>query len=236
MTPSNLLVTTLAIGLTAVFSACGTTTTSPPRPTATAKATVKATPTAPDVQRIDLGATGVGVYQLVTVPVVLIHNASTQHAALGLVAHFTPSRADNHPLDRLDSPPINLAPGESLAVAANCTDTCGGATHTDVTVSVASWGDVAKAPLISGGAGAYARGGGGGAGFGEVSGSLSAATVPTGAAFSSIAVCYDAAGAIVGGGTNQSVWSVAGSAQPTSVSVIVSVQPSRCEVYGAVGG
>ena len=54
------------------------------------------------------------------------------------------------PWDRSSRSPVNLGPGETLAVSADCTDACDGATSVSVTVSVGSWPDQRRRDLRNG--------------------------------------------------------------------------------------
>ncbi len=230
-------VLTLILAIVAVIAVTGCGLAAAPSPS-TPKPTPAPTPTptpGPDLnERLDVGNTGVGVYQLVTVPVAIIHNASTQHSAMGVVVHFAPSR-NGRVLDHVDSPTVAIPPGATVAVTANCTDTCAGANHTDVSVSVTSWGDPKLAPAVTTTDTAFARGGGGsGAGFGSVTTTLNATSVPAGAAITVFAACSQN-NVIVGGGYSQDTWVTPATPQKASVSVIVSTSPDHCDAYSVLG-
>ncbi len=88
-----------------VLVGCGSTPAAP-TPTPSARPTVSVPPTAspgPDVQRIDVLSTGVGSWQLVAVPVAVIHNAATRTGVSGVVVHFTLMKGAK-PLTALESP------------------------------------------------------------------------------------------------------------------------------------
>lgn len=225
----------LAAALVALLAAaCGPgnptpTPTATPTPTPTATATPTAEP--PDTERIDLLGTGVGSYMLVAVPVAILHNAATAHVAMHVLVHFTVTGGSRGPFG-IDAQVVSLAPGETLAVAADCTDTCNHANETQVSVTVGSWVSGGRRTLTVTGA-AYSCGGGcGGHQNGDVLGTVSGA-VSAGATVYSVAVCTNSGGTIIGGGSSQITWG-GGATQPIDVSVILSANPARCTLYATV--
>ena len=200
--------------------------TSSPTPSPTASA-------AADDEQVSVTASGVGDYDLQAIPVAVLRNLATGHTALRVEAAF----AVRHPggVYDLDAPPVSLAPGEVLAVAALCTDACRGATGTAVTVTVGSWTSGGE-PGLSPSTATYACGSpcAGNGGFeGDASGTLSG-SVAAGTPVDLFASCTSATGTIVGGGITQTVWSGASTPVAVSVPVLVSAQPDACNLYGAV--
>src|ERR1035437_5846950 len=80
-----------------LVAGCGSpppaTTPAPPssHPSASASPSAQAS-AAPDVDRIDVVSSGVGSYQLVAVPVAVLHNAAGRTAATAGIGHFIPTR------------------------------------------------------------------------------------------------------------------------------------------------
>jgi hypothetical protein len=104
--------------------------------------------------------------------VAILHNDSTRHGATQVVVHFVTRSGGGAQLGSLDSVAVNLAPGETLPVSADCTDGCNGAAGTDATVTVGAWVTaLGVSPQAS--SATYACGScGGGHGYGAVSGTL----------------------------------------------------------------
>lgn len=189
-----------------------------------------ATPTAlPDVHRIDIVATGVGSYQLVAVPAAVIHNAATHTGATGVLVHLTPTR-HGQPTTPLVTSPIVLYPGQTMVVAANCTDTCNNADGAIVTVDANTWVGLAGSPLTASPASYACRVGCGGHGQGSATATVTGSNLPAGTRVDLFAACTTAAGAIVGGGQRQVSWPQAGGSLSLTVPVIVSAQPATCQV------
>lgn len=203
-------------------------------PSPTDAATPSPTPSpAADDEQVSVTASGVGDYDLQAIPVAVLRNQASAHTAESVVARF----AVRHPggVYDLGAPPVSLAPGEVLAVAALCTDVCRGAVGTDVTVTVGGWTSGGQQALSASTA-AYTCGSpcAGNGGFeGDVSGTVSG-SVAAGTPVDLFASCTSPTGAIVGGGITQTVWS--GTANPVTVSVpvLVSARPDSCALYGAV--
>jgi hypothetical protein len=196
-----------------------------PSPTASATA---------DDEQVSVTASGVGDYDLQAIPVAVLHNVAGDHTALSVQTAF----AVRHPggVYDLDAPPVSLAPGEVLAVAALCTDACRGATGTTVTVTVGSWTSGGE-PALTASAAAYACGSpcAGNGGFeGDASGTVTG-SVAAGTPVDLFAACSSAAGTIVGGGITQTVWTGTSNPVRVSVPVLVTAEPRSCALYGAVG-
>jgi hypothetical protein len=219
----------------ALVSACAHGATPPPRtPGATPTATAAATPATavPDTEQVEVLTTGVGDYDLQAIPVALIRNAAVSHSALSVVAHFSVHQPSG--TYALDASPVSLAPAQTLAVAALCTDACRGATGVDVSVSVGSWGP-ATASSFAAVPGAWACGSpcAGSGGFqGSAKGTLHG-TAQSGAQVDLFASCTTGGGAIVGGGLTLRIWPGPGATVPVSVPVLVRHQPSACTIYAA---
>ena len=184
---------------------------------------------APDDETVDLVTSGFGSYDLQVYPVAVLHNEASAHIAAGVVVNFTVRfRGGAY---SLASEPVSLAPGETLAVTALCTDSCEGATSTDVSVTVGGW-QAGERTVISATAATYACGSpcAGSVGYeGDVSATLSG-QVASGTLVSVSATCEDGTGAIVGGGLLQTVWPGGGSTA-ASVPVLVSAPPALCQLY-----
>lgn len=224
------------LAATAGLTACGSPSTPAPSHTATPAPTPPATPAPPDTESVTVVTTGVGTWQLVTIPVAVLHDDATRHGAEEVVVHFTTHASGGQALGSLDSEAVNLAPGQTLAVAADCTDGCNGAAGTAATVSVGMW-TAAIGPSFSAAGVAYRCGTGacgGGHGEGDVTGSLAAASVRQGAAVVTFAACFGPRGAIIGGGVDETEWP-GGASAAFDVPVIVNRQPASCQLGASTG-
>jgi hypothetical protein len=214
-----------------VLSACsGASTPSPSSsPTPTPSPAPTPTPLPPDQKTIAVLATGVGTYALAAIPVVYLHNNAAFHGAASVVAHFTTHRT-GQTLGSLDSVPVNLSPGETLAVTADCTDACNGATSVGVTVTVGTW-SIIVGPVFATVSAAYScRPCRAGHGFGDVKGSLQpSSTIAQGTAVVGFATCRNRAGTILGGGSAEIVWQ-SGSTLAVDVPVVLNAGPSSCSL------
>lgn len=197
--------------------------------------TATATASAPDVQRVDVTATGVGAYMLVTVPVAVVHNAAAHHDATGVVVHFTTKR-NGAALAPLDSAAVTLHPDETLLVTANCTDTCNDANGVGVAVSVGAWSVVSGQPIRTT-PGVYHCGAGcRGHGYGSVDSNLAGPSVVAGASVLVFAGCRDGSGALIGGGSIRLDWPAnPAGAVAVNVPVILSAPPTACQLSASVG-
>jgi hypothetical protein len=196
---------------------CGSTTT-PLRPSATP--TPSPSPTAsppPDVLRIDVTSTGVGTWQLIAVPVAIIHNAAGRTGVSGVV---------------VDSPAISLSPGESLVVTSyQCTDfPCYTADGVTAAISPGTWGALPGAQPTATTTGYTCTRGCTGHGQWDVSISVAGPDLLRNEQVDLFASCSNAAGAIIGGGSRQLLWPQAGGALTLDVPVIVSSPPASCQV------
>ncbi|MBV8301005.1 MAG: hypothetical protein JOY68_03680 [Candidatus Dormibacteraeota bacterium] len=221
----------LFIALLTLLAACGNPAPSPTPRTPTPGPTPTPIPTPPpDTLTVQVKGVGIGAYDLVAVPVAILHNAAARHGAAMVVVHFTTSGPSG--THSLDSIPVNLAPGETLPVTADCTDACTGANNAAATLTVGTWVPTSGATLRSSGVG-YQCNGCGSHAHGDVTGTLEA-TLGNGAAVEAFASCSTASGAIVGGGSQELVWP----GTPThavDVPVIVSAQPQTCMLGASTG-
>ena len=131
---------------------------------------------------------------------------------------------------------MNLGPGETLAVTADCTDACNGATSVAATVAVGSW-TTAIGPIFTTASAAYACQPCHSAhGYGERQGRRSRrpCRVSAGVAVVGFAVCQNRAGVILGGGTEQFVWQ-AGSSLAADVPVVLNAAPASCALGASTG-
>jgi len=174
----------------------------------------------------------VGVYQLISVPVVIIQNQAVAHSAMGVVVHLTLTHGGG-PLDETDASAVDLAPQQSIAVAGDCTDTCTGADGVSATITVGSWGEAKQVPVIT--ASGAAVSGANRRDQGDVTATLSASGIAKNVLISGFAACYSPAGSIVGGGSSTFSWA-GNPSQSATIPVIVSSAVARCDVYAAIGG
>ena len=221
-----------------VLGGCSTSSPPSPSPSATRPPTSEATPTAtplpPDTLTVSVVAVGVGTFDLAAIPVATLRNNAHFHGAASVKAHFVTHRS-GRTLGSLDSVAVNLAPGQTLAVTADCTDACDGATSVTASVSVASWptGIGAVFPTINA---AYTCGPcHAGNGYGNAHGTLTpTSTIGSGSAVVGFAVCHNAAGAILGGGSEQFVWP-GGASLTVVVPVVVNSAPATCSLGASTG-
>jgi len=232
----SLLVPAITGGIALGLAACASpavTTRSPAPPTHSA--TAVPTPTLPpDQEAVVVAATGVGTFDLATIPVAVLHNTASRHGAAMVVVHFVTHRSDGRTLGSLDSVPVNLGPGETLAVTADCTDACVNASGTAATIAVGAWVSKPGVALAAGPA-AYRCGNcGSGHGHGDTTGSITAAHLADGAAVVVFASCVGADGSIVGGGSEEIVWP-GGPALSVDVPVLVNSAPAACQLGASTG-
>jgi hypothetical protein len=210
----------------------GSSTPSPSSARPTATATPAATPTpAPDVQRIDIVSTGVGTWQLVAVPVAVIHNAATRTGVSGVIVHFTLMKGAK-PLTALESPQLTLYPGQTLVVTSyQCTDfPCYTADSVAVTVSPGTWAALPGAPLTATGGAFKCTRGCTGHGQWSVPIMVGGPHLLANERVDIFASCSNSTGAIIGGGSRQLLWPQAGGSLNLDVPVIVNSPPTSCQV------
>jgi hypothetical protein len=218
----------------ALLCACGSSpaaspTPAPPRPSATAPPTA---PPGPEVQRVDVVASGVGVYQITTIPVALVRNVATRHAATSVQVRFAVLDSAGHPVGGADASIPFIAPGQTMAIAARV-EQSGSGLRATATVLGAQWTAAGPvAPLTVDGT-TYACGTcRPGPGYGTAAGTLHAAPGVTVSNIILTSVCYEG-DAITGGAS--SVETVTALPRPVQEPAIVSAVPTRCELYAAPG-
>jgi hypothetical protein len=222
-------------GIAAVMlSACSGAPTPAPSKTPTAAPSPSSTPLPPDTQTVAVVEIGIGTFDLAAFPVASLKNEAMYHAAASVVVHFVTHRADRT-LGSLDSVPVNLAPGEALAVTADCTDACTGAASVSVSVAVGSW-TTSVGPVFPTASATYAcQPCHSGHGYGDVKGTITpSSTISAGVAVVAFAVCKNGAGVIVGGGSEQFIWQ-AGAGLAADVPVVLSAAPSSCALGASTG-
>jgi hypothetical protein len=235
MRTAGLLALAIAAGVALVAAGCGSSSGATPPLTPIHSPTPVSTPTlAPDQETVQITATGVGGFDLVTIPVAVLHNAASRHGAAMVVVHFVTHRADGRTLGSLDSVPVNLGPGETLAVTANCTDACVGASGTDAAVRVGAWVDRPGVALAAGPAAYRCSNCGAGRGHGNTTGTVTASHLAEGAAVVVFASCVDEGGTILGGGSEVIVWP-GGPALNVDVAVLVNSPPATCRLGASTG-
>ncbi|MBJ7608647.1 MAG: hypothetical protein JF887_04345 [Candidatus Dormibacteraeota bacterium] len=229
----------LCLLATATAAGCGSPAVATPRPTQQPTPTPRPTPTpAPDTLRVDLVTTGLGAYMAVVVPVAILHNAASRTGVSGVIVHFLPTRA-GRPTTPLDSPAVTLYPGETLAVTADCTDTCnctGSCSNPEavtVTVGAGTWAPIPGSAIDATGVNFACKNGcGGGRGQWDVSATVGSPQLSQGTRVDLFAWCVNASGAIVGGSPPDVLtsWPQAGGSLPVQVPAILSAPPSSCQV------
>lgn len=205
-----------------------------PTPSPTAVPTSSATPLPPDSLTVAVLGVGIGTFDLAAIPVANLKNTARFHGAASVVVHFVTSRGGRR-LGSLDSVPVDLAPGETLAVTGDCTDACNGATGLTLSITVGSW-PTAIGPVFATRAAAFACGPcRAGHGYGDVKSVLTPSVgVPKGAAVVAFATCRNRAGVITGGGSEQLIWQGADSLG-VDVPVIVNAAPAACYLGASAG-
>jgi hypothetical protein len=212
------------------MSGCGSSPPVGPPPTPTPRPSAKPTPTLPpDVEHVDVLSTGVGSYQLITVPVAVVHNAATRTGVSGLIVHFIPSLR-GRPLTPLDSVAVTLYPGETMPVTANCTDTCLNADGVTVTLGAGTWAPLPGSALAVGHASANCVSGCGGHGQWDVTATIGGPELTLQTPVDMFAACFNAAGLIIGGGQRLVFWPQAGGSLTLDVPGILSGPPVTCQV------
>jgi hypothetical protein len=232
------LIVCMLAAVVVALGACGSV--AVPTPVPTPHPTARPTPTAtsaPDIQRVSVVSKGIGVYQAVVVPVAVLHNAATRTGVSGLVVHFVPTRG-GRALTPLDSPAVTLYPGETLAVTADCTDTCnntGTAGDPDglrVTVGAGTWAPLPGAALAAAAARfACTSGCGGGHGQWDVAITVGSPELSKGTRVDLFTWCTDAGGVVVGGNPPSVVlWPEAGGTLSLTLHAILTGPPRACHV------
>ena len=236
MLPRRFPLLWMATAAALLLAACATTPTTTPTPTPTpaTSPTASPTPLPPDTMTVTALADGVGTFDLAAFPVANLKNNATYHGAAMVVAHFVTHKSGKT-LGSLESVPVNLGPGETLAVSADCTDACDGATSVTVTVSVGSWPTDVGAVFPTAAAAFSCSPCRAGHGFGDVKGTLKpSASLASGSPVVAFAVCHNAAGVILGGGTEEVIWPSAASFA-VDVPVVINAAPASCGLGASTG-
>jgi hypothetical protein len=217
-----------------LLAACSSTATSTPTPTHLATPTPSTTPPPRDTMTVSVLASGVGTFDLAAIPVAELKNEAKFHGAASVIVHFVTHRSGDN-LGSLESVAVNLAPGETLAVTADCTDACNGATSVSATVEVGSWPTAIGAVFTTASARYSCQPCHSAHGFGEVKGTLTpSSTIAAGQAVVAFAVCRNRAGAILGGGSEEFVWQ-SGATLSADVPVVVNAAPASCSLGASTG-
>jgi hypothetical protein len=218
----------------ALLCACGSSPAASPTP-APPTATATAAPTAPpgpEVQRVDVVASGVGVYQITTIPVALVRNVATHHAATAVQVRFAVLDPAGHPVGGADASIPFIGPGQTMAIAARV-EQSGSGLHATATVLGAQWTPAAAvAPLTVDGTTYTCGTCRPGPGYGTAAGTLHAAPGIAVSTVTLTAVCYD--GDVITGG-DTSIETVTTLPRPVQEPVIISAVPTRCDLYAAPG-
>ncbi len=226
-----------AIAAGVLLASCSSTPASTPTPAPTQPAatpTPSPSPLPPDTMTIAVLASGVGTFDLAAIPVANLKNNARYHGAASVIVHFVTHRS-GHNLGSLESVAVDLAPGETLAVAADCTDACNGATSVTATVEVGSWPAAIGAVFTTAPAAYSCAPCHSGHGYGEVKGMLTpSSTIAAGQAVVGYAVCHNKAGAILGGGSEEFVWQ-SGASLSADVPVVVNAAPASCSLSASTG-
>jgi hypothetical protein len=171
----------------------------------------------------------------IVVPVAVIHNAASRTGVSGLIVHFVPTRG-GRPVTPVNSPPVTLYPGETLAVTGNCTDTCNctaGCSNPDgvtVTLDSGTWSTLPGSALTATAAPPTCVNGCRGQGQWDVGATVSGPGLPQGIRVDLFASCVDGAGTIVGGGQRQVMWPQPGGSLSVGVPTILRAPPTTCQV------
>jgi hypothetical protein len=222
-------------GVAAVLlSACSGAATPAPSSSPSHAPTPSPTPLPPDTMAVGVLGIGVGTFDLAAIPVANLRNEAKFHGAASVVVHFVTHRAGKT-LGSLDSVPVNLGPGETMAVTGDCTDACDGATSVDATVTVGSWPTgigptFTRAPALFTCQPCHSA-----HGYGDVKATLTpSSAISAGVAVVGFAVCENSAGVILGGGSEQFVWQ-AGSTLSADVPVVLNAAPASCSLGASTG-
>jgi hypothetical protein len=219
-----------------MLSACSGSTTTSPTPARTASPAPSSTPTPlpPDKLTVAVLAAGVGTFALAAIPVAELKNNAAFHGAASVIAHFVTHRS-GRTLGSLDSVPVNLGPGETLAVTADCTDACNGATSASVSVTVGSWPTSIGAVYKTAPAAYSCHPCRAAHGYGDAKGTLTAGSaIASGSAVVGFAACRNRAGTILGGGSAELVWP-GGTSLHMDIPVVVNAPPASCTLGASTG-
>jgi hypothetical protein len=232
--PGSALLCLTGIAVLLLAACSGAAPTPTPTSTPTPTPTPSPTPLPPDTMSVGLLGLGIGTFDLAAFPVASLKNEAKYHGAAGVIVHFVTHR-DGRTLGSLESLAVNLAPGETLAVSADCTDACNHATSVVATVTVGSW-PTSIGPIFTTEAAAYSCHPCHSAnGYGNVTGTITpSSTLASGEAVVGFAVCENKAGAILGGGFEEFIWQ-SGSTLSANVPVVLNAAPSSCALGASTG-
>jgi hypothetical protein len=221
--------------LIGLLCACGSNGTATASPTVAATPTPSPTPTptpGPDTERVDVVATGIGVYELTTIPVALVHNAAARHAATQVTVRFAVFSSTGRPVGGADAVIPLVAPGQTMGIAARI-EQSGSGLRASASVIGAQWVDAGPLAPLTVSKVTYQCGTcRPGAGYGTAVGTMTAAPGIVVTDVTLTAVCYVGA-AITGGVTSTDTVSTL--PKQVQVPVIVSNVPDRCEIYASPG-
>lgn len=220
-----------------LLAACGSTTSTTRSSTASPTSSPSATPPPPSAtpslmpgpRVIDVTATGLGSYLETTVPVAILHSASTGEVAARVTVHLAVTTILKRTVASTDVSVASIGPGATVVVTARVSGALRG-DRVVAMVAVGEWSPASAAtPTLSASAGTpncagCARGGSGTLTV-SVSGDTQVGLIQVGAA------CRDAGGNIVGGGSALH----AGGPSPVIVSVpiILSAPVAACAEVSA---
>jgi hypothetical protein len=219
-----------------MLSACSVSPTTTRTPARTVSPAPSSTPTPlpPDTLTVAVLAAGVGTFALAAIPVAELKNNAAFHGAASVIAHFVTHRS-GRTLGALDSVPVNLGPGETIAVTADCTDACNGATSVSVRVTVGSWPIMIGAVFGTVPASYSCHPCRAGHGYGDARGTLaSSIAIASGSAVVGFASCRNRAGAILGGGSEELVWP-GGTRLTVDIPVVLNAPPTSCALGASTG-
>jgi hypothetical protein len=225
----------VVVTVLAVLCACGSNPASTPSPTPPPTPTPAPTPTltpGPDTERVDVTATGIGVYELTTIPVAVVHNVAGHHAATQVTVRFAVFSSAGRPIGGADAVIPVVAPGQTMGIAARI-EQSGSGLRATASVIGAQWIDATPIAPLTVTRGTYTCGTcRPGPGYGTATGTLTAAAGITVSDVTLTAVCY-VGGAITGGDTSTDT--VTTLPKQVSVPVIISNVPDRCDLYASPG-
>jgi hypothetical protein len=183
------------------------------------------------VERLDVTAKGIGTWQLIAVPVAVLHNVATRTGVSGVIVHFTLTRGGKG-ITAVDSPSVTLYPNETLVVTGyQCTDSpCNLADGVVATVGPGTWGALPGSQPTTATAAFRCTQSCSGHGQWDVPITVGGADLLVGEQTDLFASCANKAGRIVGGGSRQLLWPQAGGSLTVSVPVIVNSAPASCQV------
>jgi hypothetical protein len=174
------------------------------------------------------------MWGVIVFPVAVVVNQARYHTALGVSVTFTTKTASGSTNPPLSSVLVNLAPGQTMALAADCTRGCPGTVSATATVQVSSYAPAAASAFaIVPVAGTLATDVGGTPGVGDVTGTLTDPLFTAAMPIAASAVCFGPDQGILGGGMVTTLWGSAAADPNISVSVVYPRTPASCRLYAA---